>query len=126
MLTFYDNAMNCMSVPMHNPDFFTNNTQQHDKLFFDDIEVDSFASLIKESKYKSVSISNIINAQSHLSSDQCATLSIMLNKHVPLFDGIIKIYPHCLIHLEIIPMLFHVIYVHVQLLICILMFFKMN
>ena len=115
-----------MSVPMRSPDFFTNNTWLHDILFFDDIEVDSFASLIKESKYKSVSISNIINAQSHLSSDQCATLSIMLNKHVPLFDGIIKIYPHCLIHLEIIPMLFHVIYVHVQLLICILMFFKMN
>ena len=56
MLTFYDNAMNCMSVPMHNPDFFTNNNCLRDIMFFDDVEVDSSASIIKECKYKSVSI----------------------------------------------------------------------
>ena len=70
-MNFDDNTMNCMemTVPMHSPDFFTNNTQLCDIMFFDDIEVDSFASLIKEAKYKSVSISDVVNAQSHLSSD---------------------------------------------------------
>jgi hypothetical protein len=97
--------MNCMDMsdPMHNPDLFSNNTQLCDIIIFDDIEVDSFASLIKESKYKSISISDAINAQSHLTSDQCATLSTMLAKHVTLFDGILKVYPNCLIHLDIIP-----------------------
>ena len=27
----------------------------------------------------------------------------MLTKHFTLFDGILKVYPHCLIHLDIIP-----------------------
>ena len=27
----------------------------------------------------------------------------MLTKHVTLFDGILKVYPYCLIHLDIIP-----------------------
>ena len=56
--------MNCMdmSVPMHNPDFFTNNTQLCDIIIFDDIEVNSFASHIKECKYKSISISDVGNA----------------------------------------------------------------
>ena len=95
--------MNCMdmSVPMHNPDFFTNNTQLCDIIIFDDIEVNSFASHIKECKYKSISISDVVNAQSHLTSDQCATLSTMLAKHDTLFDGILKVYPQHLIHLDI-------------------------
>ena len=72
-------------------------------MFFDDVEVDSFASLIKEYKYKSISISDVINTQLHLSSDQCTPLSTMLAKHVTLFDGILKVHPHRLIHLDIIP-----------------------
>ena len=65
---FDDDTMNCMdmSVPMHNPDFFTNNNCLRDIMFFDDVEVDSSASIIKECKYKSVSISDVVNAQSHL------------------------------------------------------------
>ena len=102
---FDDNTMNCMdmSVPMHSPDFFTNNNRLCDIMFVDDVEVNSFVSLFKESKYKSISISDVVNSQPHLSSDQCTILSTMLAKHVSLFDGILKVYPHCLIHLDIIP-----------------------
>ena len=104
-INFDDNTMNCMdmSVPMRSPDFFTNHTRLHDIMFFDDVEVDSFASLIKQSKYKSISISDVINTQLHLSSNQRTILSTMLAKHVTLFDGILKVYPHRLIHLDIIP-----------------------
>ena len=75
-INFDDNTMNCMdmSVPMRSPDFFTNHTRLRDIMFFDDVEVDSFASLIKESKYKSISISDVINTQIHLSSDQLTIL----------------------------------------------------
>jgi hypothetical protein len=72
-------------------------------MFFDDVDVDSYASLIKESTYKSVSISDIVGTQTHLSSEECHALSSILNKHTALFDGILKVYPHRLVHLDVIP-----------------------
>ena len=40
-----------MSVSMRSPDFFTDNSRLRDIMFFDDVDVDSYASLIKESTY---------------------------------------------------------------------------
>ena len=71
--------------------------------FFDDVDVDSYASLVKESTYKSLSISDVFGAQKHLSSEQFYSLSNMLKKYTTLFDGILKVYPHYLIHLDVIP-----------------------
>ena len=71
-------------------------------MFVDDIEVDSFALMITNSKYQPVSISTIVDAQKYLSVEDKNTLSIMLSKHTILFDGILKVYPHRLVHLDII------------------------
>ena len=92
-----------MSVAMHSYEFFTDNTRLQDILFFDDVDVDSYASIIKESTYKSVSIADVIAAQSHLSSEQSQPLSKMLEKHTTLFDGILKKYPHHLVHMDVAP-----------------------
>ena len=71
-------------------------------MFVDDVEVDSFASTITKSTYQPISISTIIDAQQHLTVEHRNTLFIILNKHTVLFDGILKVYPHRLVHLEII------------------------
>jgi hypothetical protein len=39
----------------------------------------------------------------HLSSEECHALSNILNKHTTLFDGTLKVYPHRLVHLDVIP-----------------------
>jgi hypothetical protein len=72
-------------------------------MFLDDVDVDSYASLIKESTYKSGSISNVVDTQTLLSSEKCHSLSNMLTRHMTLFDGILKVYPHCFVHLDVIP-----------------------
>ena len=58
--------MTCMdmSISMHSFEFFTDNSCLQDILFLDDVDVDSYASIIKESTYKSVSITDVIAAQS--------------------------------------------------------------
>jgi hypothetical protein len=74
-------------------------------MLFDDVDVvvDFYESLIKESTYNSVSISDIVVAQIHLLSEECHSLSIILNKHTTLFDGTLRVYPHYLVHLYVIP-----------------------
>ena len=62
-------------------------------MFTDDVEVDSLASTITKSTYQQVSISTIVDAQTHLTVKYRNKLSIMLNKHTMLFDGILKVYP---------------------------------
>ena len=63
-IEFQYNTMTCMnmSVAMRTSEFFTDNTRLRDILFFDDVDVDSYASIIKESTYKSVSIADVIAA----------------------------------------------------------------
>ena len=104
-IDFQNNTITCMdmSVAMRSSEFFTDNTCLRNILFFDDVDVDSYASIIKESMYKSVSIADVIAAQSHLSSEQAQLLSKMLEKHTTLFDGILKVYPHHLVHLDVAP-----------------------
>ena len=104
-IDFQNNTMTCMdmSVAMCSSEFFTDNIHLGDILFFDDVDVDSYASIIKESTYKSVSIADVIAAQSHLLSEQAQSLSKMLEKHTTLFDGILKVCPHHLVHLDVAP-----------------------
>ena len=96
--------MNCMdmSVPMRSPAFFYDCTRLRDIMFFDDVKVDSFASTITKSTYHPVNILTIIDKQTHLSVEDRDTLSFMLNKHTILFDGILKVYQHRLVHLDVI------------------------
>ena len=72
-------------------------------MFSDDVEVDSFTSIITQSMYHPVSISTIVDAQTHLSVEDREILFTMLNRHTVLFDGILKVYPHWLVHLDTIP-----------------------
>ena len=99
-INFDNNTMNCMDmlVPMRPPDYFSDRTCLRDLMFIDDVEVDSFASTITKSTYQQISISTIVDAQTHLTVEYRNKLSIMLNKHTMLFDGILKVYPHQLIH----------------------------
>ena len=69
----------------------------------DNVEVDSFTSTITKSMYHPVSISTIVDTQTHHSVEGRKKISVMLNKHRVLFDGILKVYPHQLVHLDIIP-----------------------
>ena len=103
-INFDNNTMNCMdmSVPMRPPDFFSDRSRLCNIMFFDDVEVDSFASTITKSSYKPTSISMIVDTQKHLSMENKQMLSKMLNKHTILFDGILKVYPHRLVHLDIV------------------------
>ena len=95
-INFDNNTMNCMdmSVPMRPPEYFSDRTRLRDLMFTDDVEVDSFASIITKSTYQQVSILTIVDAQTHLTVENRNKLSIMLNKHTMLFDGIFKVYPH--------------------------------
>ena len=97
--------MTCMdmSISMHNPDFFTDSSCLQDIMFFDGVDVDSYTLLIKESTYKSVSISDVVGAQTHLSLEECHSLSNMMNTHTALFDSTHKVYLHCLVNLDVIP-----------------------
>jgi hypothetical protein len=97
--------MNCMdmSVPMQSSDLLADCTRLCDIMFLDNVEVNSFASTITKSPYCPVSISTIVDTQTHLSVEDRKILSTMLNKHTILFDGILKVYPHRLVHLDIIP-----------------------
>ena len=92
-----------MSVPMQSPDYLSDWTQLHDLKFIDDIDVDSFASTITKFTYQPISISTIVDTQTQLTVEYRNKLSIMLNKPTVLFDGILKVYPHQLIHLDTIP-----------------------
>ena len=100
-----NNTMNCMdmSVPMQSPDHFSDQTQLHDLKFIVGVEFDSFASTITKSTYQPISISTIVDTQTQLTVEYRNKLSIMLSKHTMLFDGIPKVYPHQLVHLDIIP-----------------------
>ena len=104
-INFENNTMNCMdmSVPMRLPDFFYDRACLRDIMFFNNVKVDAFALTITKSTYHPVSISATIDTQTHLSVEDRNTLSIMLNKHAIFFDGILKVYPHRLVHLDIQP-----------------------
>ena len=104
-INFENNSMNCMdtSVPMGSPEFFYDCTRLRDIMFFDDVEVDSFASTITKSTFHPVNISTIIDKQTHLSVEDRNKLSVMLNIHTILFDGILKVYPPSLVRLDIQP-----------------------
>ena len=91
-----------MTLPMQSPDYFSDCSCLQDIMFSDDVEVHFFASMITKSTYQPISISTIIDTQNHLTVEHRNTLSIMLNKHTLLFDGILKVYPHRLIHQDII------------------------
>jgi hypothetical protein len=69
-----------MSVPMRAPDFFTNRSRLRDIIFFDDVEVDPFSSTITKSTYHPVSISTIVDTQTHISVEDRKILYTMLNK----------------------------------------------
>ena len=71
-------------------------------MFFDDVGVDLFPSTITKSSYQPISISTIVDKQKHLFMENRQILSNMLNKNVILFDGILKVYPHRLVHLDIV------------------------
>ena len=83
--------------------FFSDCTCLCNMMFSDNVEVDSFTSTITKSMYHPVSISTIVDTQTHHSVEGRKKISVMLNKHRVLFDGILKVYPHQLVHLDIIP-----------------------
>ena len=91
-----------MSVPMQSPNYSSACSCLRNIMFVDDVEVDSFASMITKSTYQPILISTVINAQKHLTVEHRNTLSNILNKHTVLFDGILKVYLHRLVHLDII------------------------
>ena len=88
---------------MRSSDFFSYCSRLCNIMFSDDVEVDSFVSTITKSTYHPISISTIVDTQKHLSVEDREILSNMLNKHTVLFDGILKVYPHQLVHLDILP-----------------------
>ena len=53
------------------------------------VDVDSYASLMNESTYKSASISGEVSAQTYLSLEDCHALNNILDKYCALFDGIL-------------------------------------
>jgi hypothetical protein len=83
-------------------------------------------SIFKEYKYKSLSIPVFVIAQTNLPSDQHTTLFTMLTEQINLFDGILKFVPIIIYIWMLFPTLFHVIYMHAQLITYILMFSKLN
>ena len=89
-INFDNNTINCMdiSVPMRPPDFFSDRSRLCNIMFFDDVEVDLFASTITKSSYQPTSISTIVDTQKLCSIENKQMLSKMLNKHTILFDGI--------------------------------------
>ena len=94
---FTINTVNCMdmSVLMLSPDIFTDHLYINHMMLIVDVIGVSFTSIIKESKYKSVTILNVVSTKTHLSSDQCTTLSTILTKQNNFFVGIINAYPNC-------------------------------
>ena len=103
-INFDNNTMSCMdmTLPMQSPNYFSDHLGLRNIVLVDDVEVDSFALMITKSTYQPILISTIIDAQNHLTVEHRNTLSKILNKHTILFDGILKVYPHRLVYLDII------------------------
>ena len=97
-------TINCMdmTVPVQSPDYFLDHICLCYVMFFDDVEVDSFAPTITKSLYQPVYISIIADAQNHLSVRHRNALTLMVNKHLVLFDCVLKVYYHRLVYLDII------------------------
>ena len=92
-----------MSVPIQSSDFFPYRSCLSSFMFSDVVEAESLASTITKSTYHPVSITTIVDTQSHLSIKDRKILSTMLNKQKVLFDGILNIYSHQLIKLDKVP-----------------------
>ena len=68
-----------MTLPMQSPDYFLECSCLLNIMFVDDVEVDSFASMITKSTYQPISISTIIDAQQHLTVEHRNALYKILN-----------------------------------------------
>ena len=97
--------MECMdiTIPMRPSNFFDNTIRLRDVLAFENDDFDSHATAITLAKYKATSIIDIVQKQLHLSSQNRDQLFLVLNRHSRLFDGVLKVYPHRLIHLDLLP-----------------------
>jgi len=66
-------------------------------------DVDSFITEILDVKYDTVDPNEVAAKQTHLRAVQRRQLADLLSGHGKLFDGKLKSYPHCQIHLEVDP-----------------------
>ena len=64
---------------------------------------DLHATAITMANYKATSIFDIVQKQLHLSLQNRDQLFLMLKRHKQLFDGVLKVYPHRVIHLDLLP-----------------------
>ena len=97
--------MECMdiTIPMCPSNFFDEIIRLCDVLAFENDDFDSYATTITMAKYKATSIIDIVQKQLHLSSQNSNQLFSVLKQHSRLFDGVLKVYRHRLIHLDLLP-----------------------
>ena len=93
--------MVCMDIPesMHNPDFITDSTHLQDIVFFDDVGIDSYSTLIHINQYLSMMVlvlryTFLLRKVLHFH---------MLDKHMVLSYGIHNVNPHFPILLDVVP-----------------------
>ena len=100
-IDFDNSTMECMdiTIPMHPSNFFDDTICLCDVLSFDHDDFDSYATVITMAEYKATSIFYIVQKQLHLSSQNHDQLFSVLNRHSHLFDGVLKVCPHRLMHL---------------------------
>ena len=91
-----------ITIPMRPSNFFDDTIRLRDVLAFENDDFDSDATAITLSNYKATSIFDIVQKQLHLSSQNRDQLFSMLNRHSRLFDGVLKVYLHSLIHLDLL------------------------
>jgi hypothetical protein len=65
-------------------------------------DYNTYISEMKEAKYEKVSIDQVIQQQTHLSSSQGLELHAVLSKYTALFSGKLGKYPHRKMHLELL------------------------
>ena len=91
-----------ITIPMRPSNFFDETIRLRDVLAFENDDFDLYATAITMANYKATSILDIVQKQLHLSLQNRDQLFSVLNRHSRLFDGVLKVYPHRLIHLDLL------------------------
>jgi hypothetical protein len=65
--------------------------------------LDLYATEILDTRYKWTDVQDVMEGQTHLTTCQKCDLLDILQCHQKLFDGMLGIYPHKMVHIEIEP-----------------------
>eukprot|EP00804_Cyclotella_cryptica_P012765 CCRYP_010539-RA/>CCRYP_010539-RA protein AED:0.43 eAED:0.41 QI:0/-1/0/1/-1/1/1/0/179 len=73
-----------------------------DELFREDW-LSCYATDILDAKYEWTDVAEVVDKQTHLNAHQKKDLLQVLQDNSKMFDGTLGLYPHCKVHIELVP-----------------------